>query len=135
MKIVYAIISIHDLAHAEGLQIDGYCNGFDSHGTPECRFYPETGRIEDDEVQEQYKKLGESLRRDNKMIEPPSEIELQRLQSEDAKYDKFRCLPLYSCRCTGYRFFCSPRDAGIFTFIYLFIINYMFLLLTILIVT
>jgi DNA-directed RNA polymerase subunit RPC12/RpoP len=33
--------------------------------------------------------------------------ELQRLQAEDAKYDKFRSLPLYSSKCTGHRFFCS----------------------------
>ena len=33
--------------------------------------------------------------------------ELQRLEAEDAKYDKFRSLPLYSSKCTGYKFFCS----------------------------
>ena len=33
--------------------------------------------------------------------------ELQRLQAEDAKYAKFRSLPLYSSKCTGHRFFCS----------------------------
>ena len=33
--------------------------------------------------------------------------ELQRLEAEDAEWDKFRSLPLYSSKCTGYRFFCS----------------------------
>ena len=45
--------------------------------TAKCRFYPETGRIEDEEVIEEYNKLVESLRQENKIVEPPSESELQ----------------------------------------------------------
>jgi hypothetical protein len=33
--------------------------------------------------------------------------ELAELLEEDAKADKLRCLPLYSCRITGFRFVCS----------------------------
>jgi hypothetical protein len=46
---------------------------------PECKYYPEYGRIEDDEVIEQHNKLVEELRQQNKIVEPPSEAELQRL--------------------------------------------------------
>ena len=46
---------------------------------PECRFYPEYGRIEDEEVIEEHNKLVESFSRDNKIVEPPSENELLRL--------------------------------------------------------
>jgi len=46
---------------------------------PECRFYAAEGRIEDDKVREVYEKLGESLRRDNKIVDPPTESELLRL--------------------------------------------------------
>jgi uncharacterized protein CbrC (UPF0167 family) len=34
--------------------------------------------------------------------------ELAQLYEEDAEYDKFRHLPLYSSACTGYKFYCSP---------------------------
>jgi hypothetical protein len=33
--------------------------------------------------------------------------ELGELLEEDAKADKLRCLPLYSCKITGFRFVCS----------------------------
>ena len=33
--------------------------------------------------------------------------ELSNLLEEDAKYDKLRSLPLYSCRITGWEFVCS----------------------------
>ena len=63
------------------LYIDGgeECNPMYDGCTPKCRFHNETGRIEDDEVREEYKKLSESLRQENKIVEPPSESELQRL--------------------------------------------------------
>lgn len=34
--------------------------------------------------------------------------ELQQLEAEDPKWDKLTHLPLYSSKCTGYRFYCSP---------------------------
>jgi hypothetical protein len=46
---------------------------------PECRFYPETGRIEDEEVIEEHNKLIESLRHENSIVEPPSESELLKI--------------------------------------------------------
>jgi hypothetical protein len=46
---------------------------------PECRFYPEHGRIEDEDVIEEYNKLVESHRQKNSIIDPPSEIELLKL--------------------------------------------------------
>lgn len=33
--------------------------------------------------------------------------ELSDLLEQDAKADKLRCLPLYSCRITGWKFVCS----------------------------
>ena len=33
--------------------------------------------------------------------------ELAELQEEDAKYDKLRRLPLYSCKITGFKYVCS----------------------------
>jgi hypothetical protein len=33
--------------------------------------------------------------------------EIAELQEEDAKYDKLRSLPLYSCRITGFKLVCS----------------------------
>ena len=46
---------------------------------PECRFYPETGRIEDAEVIEDHNKFVEKLRKRNDIVEPPSEAELLKL--------------------------------------------------------
>ena len=66
-------------------------------------------------LQKRIKWLGECQHRNNinknkaaDAIIKQDREELQRLQAEDAKYDKFRSLPLYSSKCTGYRFFCSP---------------------------
>jgi hypothetical protein len=60
--------------------IKEYGCGYNRGGcVPECRFYPEDGRIEDEEVIEEHNKLVESARRDNEIVEPPSEAELQRL--------------------------------------------------------
>lgn len=56
---------------------DGYgCNG---QCIPECRYYHEYGRIEDEEVIEKHKKLVERHRQENSIVEPPSESELLRL--------------------------------------------------------
>ena len=55
------------------------CNPLYEGCTTKCRFHSETGRIEDMEVIEKHSKLVESMRRDNEIVEPPSEAELQRL--------------------------------------------------------
>jgi hypothetical protein len=66
-------------------------NGYDGYGCndgkciPECRFYSEYGRIEDEEVIEEHNKVVESHRQRNTIVEPPSESELLRL----AKIDHF----------------------------------------------
>jgi hypothetical protein len=49
---------------------------------PECRFYPETGRIEDAEVIEKHNKFVEKLRRENRIVEPPNEKEMLRILKE-----------------------------------------------------
>ena len=41
---------------------------------PECRFYPETDRIEDEKVIEEHSKLVESYRQKNAIVEPPSGV-------------------------------------------------------------
>lgn len=46
---------------------------------PECRYYPEYGRIEDEEIIEEHNQVVETLRRDNKIVEPPPEAEMQKL--------------------------------------------------------
>jgi hypothetical protein len=51
------------------------CNGF-TGCVPECRYYAETGTIEDEEVIEEHNKLVESLRQENAIADPPSESEL-----------------------------------------------------------
>jgi hypothetical protein len=57
---------------------DGYgCNNGEC--IPECRFYPEYGRIEDELVIEEHNKLVESYRQKNSIIDPPSESELLKL--------------------------------------------------------
>jgi hypothetical protein len=65
-----------------GLEHNGYdgqgCNQF-TGCIPECRFYPEYGRIEDQEVIEHHNKFVESLRQENAIVEPPSQSELLRL--------------------------------------------------------
>jgi hypothetical protein len=61
-------------------------NGYDGYGcnygvcVPECRYYPQTGRIEDEEVIESHNEYVERLRQKNAIVEPPSESELLRLQ-------------------------------------------------------
>ena len=62
------------------LYVDGEreCNPACGGCTPNCRFYPEYGRIEDDEVIAEHKKLVESARRDNRIVDiplPPSKNE------------------------------------------------------------
>jgi hypothetical protein len=60
-------------------------NGYDAYGCnngkciPECRFYPEYGRIEDEEVIENHNKLVEYHRQKNAIVALPSETELLRL--------------------------------------------------------
>lgn len=46
---------------------------------PECRYYPEYGRIEDEEVIEKHNKFVESCRQENSIVDPPSETELLKL--------------------------------------------------------
>ena len=62
-----------------GLDTTGYdgqgCNQF-TGCIPECRFYPEYGRIEDEQVIEEHKELVERYRQDNSIVDPPSESEL-----------------------------------------------------------
>jgi hypothetical protein len=59
--------------------------GYDGYGCnngkciPECRYYSEYGRIEDEEVIEEHNKLVEYHRQKNAIVEPPSESELLRL--------------------------------------------------------
>ena len=54
------------------------CNQF-TGCIPECRFYPEYGRIEDEQVIEEHNKLVESHRQENSIVHSPSESELLRL--------------------------------------------------------
>jgi hypothetical protein len=54
------------------------CNQF-TGCVPECRFYSEYGRIEDEEIVLEHNKLVESARRDNRIVEPPSQAELEKL--------------------------------------------------------
>jgi len=42
--------------------------------------------------------------------------ELSDLMEEDAKYDKLRSLPLYSCRITGWKFVCSKCYDKVYTY-------------------
>ena len=69
----------HDLScYMKGLLENGYgCTG--AGCIPECRYYPEYGRIEDDEVKEEHNKLVETLRQKNTIVEPPPESELLKL--------------------------------------------------------
>lgn len=59
--------------------IKGLCKKLDSFSSandkciPECQFYPECGRIEDELVIEEHNKLVESYRQNNSIVEPPSE--------------------------------------------------------------
>jgi len=69
----------HDLScYMNGLLENGHgCTG--GGCIPECRFYPEYGRIEDKEAIEKHNKWVESLRQENSIVEPASESELLRL--------------------------------------------------------
>jgi hypothetical protein len=44
---------------------------------PSCRFHPEFGIIEDDEIVQDHNKLVEYHRQNNRIVELPSEVELQ----------------------------------------------------------
>jgi hypothetical protein len=55
------------------------CNPVLGGCTPNCRFYHEYGRIEDEEVREEHNKLVERHRQENSIVDPPSESELLRL--------------------------------------------------------
>ena len=63
-------------------------NPFDGYGCtneaciPECRFYGDQGRIEDEEVIAKHNEWVESLRQRNAIVEPPSEAELLELASK-----------------------------------------------------
>jgi hypothetical protein len=69
----------HELScYMRGLGEEDYgCTG--GGCIPECRFYPEYGRIEDEEVIEEHNKFVEKLRQRNDIVEPPSESEMLRL--------------------------------------------------------
>ena len=57
--------------------------GCDGGGcVPECRFYPEHGRIEDEEVIEEHNKFVEKRRNENRIVEPPNEKEMLRILKE-----------------------------------------------------
>ena len=67
----------HELSwYWRGLDATGYdgqgCNQF-TGCVQECRFYPEYGRIEDEEVIEKHNKVVESYRQKNAIVEPPTE--------------------------------------------------------------
>jgi hypothetical protein len=47
---------------------------------PECRFYPEYGRIEDDEVRQTYKELGEYHMRNNTLVDPPLKLNINEMK-------------------------------------------------------
>ena len=75
----------HELScYMRGLSIiDNYDKGCnDQRCIPECRFYPEHGRIEDEEVIQRYKEIVERYRQKNAIVEPPSESEMMRLMNE-----------------------------------------------------
>ena len=68
----------HDSSYyARGLEAyDGFgCNQF-TDCVPECRFYPEYGRIEDQEVIDEHNKRVECLKQKDAIVEPPTEDEL-----------------------------------------------------------
>ena len=67
---------------------------------------PRSNRI--DTLQKQIRWI-ENHSRGNNAIAEVKQIkqELTKLLKEDAKADKLRSLPLYSCRITGFKFVCS----------------------------
>jgi hypothetical protein len=74
----------HELgSYMRGLSIDDWDKGcHDEECIPECPFYPEYGRIEDAEVIEEHNQHVEKLRRENRIVEPPSESEMVRILKE-----------------------------------------------------
>ena len=56
-------------------------SGYDGQGcnngecVPECRYYPQFGRIEDEEVIQRHNEYVERFRQKNAIVEPPSESE------------------------------------------------------------
>jgi hypothetical protein len=74
-----AIIMIRDIVILDIRQpLYHYCqNSFDGFGctgqscTHECRYYSETGKIEDSEVIQKHRELEERFRKNNAIIEPP----------------------------------------------------------------
>jgi hypothetical protein len=66
------IIKEYGCGHWSNKREGGRCS-------PECRFYPEYGRIEDEEVIADHNNIVESLRQQNAIVEPPSEDELLEL--------------------------------------------------------
>lgn len=70
-----------------GLDTTGYdgkgCNQF-TGCIPECRFYPEYGRIEDEQVIDEHNELVESYGQKHSILEPPSESKLLRLVKIDS---------------------------------------------------
>ena len=58
----------------------------DQQCIPECRFYPEYGRIEDEEVIQKHNETEERYRQNNAIIDPPSESEMLRLMNEVKKH-------------------------------------------------
>jgi hypothetical protein len=55
---------------------------------PECRFYPEYGRIEDEEVIAEHNKRVEYLKERNDIVEPPTESELLELLKQVKRTSK-----------------------------------------------
>ncbi len=53
---------------------------------PTCRFYPEHGRIENEEVIRRYKEIVERYKQKNAIVEPPSPSEMVRLLNEVTAY-------------------------------------------------
>ena len=72
----------HDLScYMRDLSDEEY--GCDGGGCiPECRFYAEYGRIEDEEVIEEHNKFVEKLRNENRIVEPPHDKEMLRILKE-----------------------------------------------------
>jgi hypothetical protein len=58
------------------------CNGF-TGCIPECKFFPEFGVIEDEEVREDFREATEYFRQRNAIVEPPSESELLEMAKKE----------------------------------------------------
>jgi hypothetical protein len=80
-----SMILIKDAMTNDGIDdIDKGCH--DQRCIPECRFYPEYGRIEDEEVVQRHKEIEQRYRQANAIVEPPSESEMSRLLREVTAY-------------------------------------------------